>query len=80
LINYGPLRSGREIVFESLNAARRSLRKRFDTSIRAVAHVANYLMSRRRALRKEAIPDALNVTFDEKLSRHSLHVRQPTYT
>jgi hypothetical protein len=37
-------------------------------------------MSRRRALGKEAIPDALNVTFDEKLSRHSLHVRQPTYT
>jgi hypothetical protein len=61
LIDYGPLRSSREIVFESFDAACRSLRECFNTSIRAVAHVANYLMSRRCSLREETIPDTLHV-------------------
>ena len=61
MIDYSPLRSSREIVFESFNAARRSFRKRFNASVRTIAHVADNLMSRCRALSKETIPDALNL-------------------
>src|ERR1700754_4669081 len=79
VIDYRPLRPGRQVMFESLNTARRSFGPRFNTSIRTVAHVSNYLMSRRRALRKETITDALHFTFDQKLSRYSQH-SAPTYT
>jgi hypothetical protein len=61
-------------VFESFNAACWSFGKRFNTSISTVAHVTNHLMSRRRALGKETIPNPLNLTFDKKLSRYS-HVQ-----
>jgi len=71
MIDYGPLRPCRQIVFESLNITRRSFGPRFNTSIRTVAHVPNHLMPRRRALRKETITDSLHFTFDQKLSRYS---------
>ena len=61
-------------MFESFNAACRSLRERLDTAISTVAHVANDLMPRRCSLRKEPIPDSLNVTFDEKPSCY-LHLK-----
>jgi hypothetical protein len=64
-------------VFECFDTGRRSFGKRFDASVRTVAHVANYLMPRRCSLCKETVTDALNLTSYEKLSRHTLHV---TYT
>src|ERR1044072_2220530 len=74
LIDYSPLRSSHKIVLERFNTTRRPFRKRFTTSVRTVAHVSNYLMPRCRTLRKEAIPDALNLPSNKKLSRHTLHV------
>jgi hypothetical protein len=74
LINYSPLRSRNKIVFECLNTARQSFGKRFNASVRTVAHVANYLMPRCCSLCEETIPDALNLASYEKLSRHTLHV------
>jgi hypothetical protein len=71
LIDYRPLRSSRKIVFESFNAACRSLSECFNTSISTVAHITDNLMSRRCSLRKETIPDPLNFTFDKKLSRYA---------
>src|ERR1700752_110830 len=71
LIDYRPLRPRREILFESFNTARRSLRPSFNTAIRTVAHVTHNLMPRRRSLRKETITYSLHVTFDQKLSRYS---------
>jgi hypothetical protein len=77
LIDYSPLRTSREIVFECFDTSRRSFGKRFNASVRTVAHVADYLMPRRCSLRKETVTDALNLTSYKKLSRHTLHV---TYT
>jgi hypothetical protein len=71
MIDYRPRRPRRQVMFESLNITRRSLGPRFNTSIRTVAHVPNYLMPRRRALRKETISDSLHFTLDQKLSRYS---------
>jgi hypothetical protein len=70
LIDYGPLRARRQIVFESFNTIRGSFRKRFHTAIGAVAHVTNNLMPRRRALGKETVANSLHVTAYEKLSRY----------
>jgi hypothetical protein len=75
LIDHGPLRSSREIVLESFNAPGWSFSERFNTSIRAVAHITHNLMPCCCSLREETIPDALNLTSNEKLSCYSLHVR-----
>jgi hypothetical protein len=61
VVNYRPLRPGREIVFESFNTIRRSFGKSLDRSIRAIAHVTHDLMFGRRALRKEPVPDSLHI-------------------
>ena len=53
------------------NAAGRSFGKCFDRSVRAVAHVAHYLMSRGCSLRKEPVPYSLNFALYQKLSRYS---------
>src|SRR6476646_2494725 len=66
LIHYLPLRSGRKIVFESLDATRRSFSKRLDASIRTVAHVTDNLMTRGRALGKETITNSLHFTSHQK--------------
>src|SRR5215467_4364316 len=79
LIDYGPLRPRRQIVFESLNARRRSFGKRFHTAIRTVAHVTYNLVPRRRALREETITDSLHFTTYQKLSRYS-QAQTPIYT
>jgi hypothetical protein len=60
LIDYCPLWASNKIVFESLNAACRSFSKRFNRSIRTVAHVTNHLMSSGCALRKEPVPNSLD--------------------
>src|SRR6185369_115691 len=74
LIDYGPLWPSSKIVFEIFNAACRSFRERLNTAVSTVAHVANNLMPRRCSLRKEAIPDSLNVTFNKKPSCY-LHLK-----
>src|SRR6185369_13173762 len=60
LIHYRPLRSRREIVFESFDTTRWSFSKRLDASIRTVAHVTDNLMARGRSLRKETITNSLH--------------------
>jgi hypothetical protein len=58
-------------LFERLDTTRRSLGKRFYGSIGTVAHVTHNLMTRRRTLRKETIPDSLHISSNQKLSRDS---------
>ena len=62
-------------MFESFNAAGRSLGECFNRSVGTVAHVAYDLMSRGCSLRKESIPDSLNFTLYQKLSCYS-HARK----
>jgi len=62
MIDYSPLRSSHEIVFKGFDTTRRALGKRLDSAVRTVAHVADDLMSRCRALCKETIADALHLT------------------
>src|ERR1044072_1837260 len=71
LIDYSPLRSSHQIVLERFNTARRSLGKRFHASVRTVAHIADDLMPRCRALCKETIPDALDITSYKELPRYT---------
>src|SRR5215813_14845697 len=71
LIDYGPLRPRRQIVFEGLNVRRRSFSKRFHRAVRTVAHVTHNLVPRRRALGEETITDSLHFTTDQKLSRYT---------
>lgn len=61
-------------MFERFNAAGRSLCKRFNASVRTVAHVADNLMPRCGALCEVTITDALNLASYKKLSRDTLHV------
>jgi hypothetical protein len=62
MVYHSPLRAGHEVVLESLNTVRRSFSKRFDRSIRTVAHVPHNLVSRRCSLRKETITNSLHIT------------------
>src|SRR6185436_13710533 len=71
LINYRPLRPRCEIVFKRLDTTRRPFGQCLDAAVLTVAHVTDNLMPRRRALRKEPIPDSLYFTADQKLSRYS---------
>lgn len=73
LIDYRPLWSRREIMLECFDAVRWSFRERFYASIRTVAHVANDLVSRGRALRKEAVTNSLHITSYQKFSRNFQH-------
>jgi hypothetical protein len=70
LIDYRPLWTRRQIVFERFDAISRSFRKRFDTSVRTVTHVTDDLMARGCALRKETVTNPLHVASDQKLSRY----------
>lgn len=71
MIDYGPLRPRRQILFESFNIVRRSFGPRFNRSVRTVAHVTDDLVPRRRTLCKETVTNSLHVAFDQKLSRYS---------
>ena len=62
-------------MFESFNAARRSLGECFNRSVRTVAYVPYNLMSRGCSLRKEPVPDSLNFALYQKLSCYS-HARK----
>jgi hypothetical protein len=60
-------------MFESFDVLCGSFRKRFNRSIRTIAYVADNLMSSCGALRKKSIPDPLNITTYQKLSRYTRH-------
>jgi len=71
MIDHGPLRPRRQIVFERFNSMLRSFSKRFDATIRTVAHVTDNLMPRGRALREKTITNSLHFSAYEKLARYS---------
>jgi hypothetical protein len=62
-------------MFESFDVVRRSFCKRLNGCVIAVANIANNLMTCCRALRKESIANALNITPYQKLSRYTRHDR-----
>jgi hypothetical protein len=62
MVHHSPLRPGHEVVLEGFNTVRRSFSKRFDGSIRTVAHVPDDLVPCRCSLRKETITDSLHIT------------------
>jgi hypothetical protein len=68
-----PLWSSGEVVFECLNTICRTFGEGLDSSVRTVAHVANYLVPGRGALCEEAITHTLHIPSYQELSRHSVH-------
>lgn len=60
--------AGRQLVFECFDAFTRTFGDRLDATVGQVAHVADDLVPRRRALCKEAKADALHFPTDRKLS------------
>lgn len=67
-------RAGCQIVFESFDFGDGTFCERFNAAVRKVLHVADDLMSRRRALREEAIADALHVTADQEATRNATRI------
>jgi hypothetical protein len=59
-----------EVMLECLDLWRGSFSQRFDAAIGKVLYISNYLMPSRRALRKEAIANALHVAANQKAPRH----------
>ena len=67
---------GSEIVLEQFNILLRTFGQRFYAAVVQVLHIADHLMPRGRALRKEAIADALHVAADKKsASYHPGNIR-----
>ena len=56
-------------MLKRFDALRRPFGQSFDAAVIQVLHITNHLMSRRRALRKEAKADSLHVAADDKSSR-----------
>jgi hypothetical protein len=67
------LRPGGEVVFEALDALGRAFGEDFDATVGEVAYVADDLMARGDALRKETKAHSLNLSADEIVPR-DLHV------
>jgi len=77
LINYGPLRSGGKIVFETFNTICGTFSEHFDSPVRAVANVANNLMSRGSPLGKKTISNTLHLSaYQESSCYYRLHFRR----
>jgi hypothetical protein len=64
-------------VFELLDTVGGSFSERFNGSVRAIADVANNLMSRRGSLSKEAITHSLHLSTYQESSRHSSQSTTP---
>lgn len=54
-------------MLECFNIRRRTFGQHLDATVFEVLHIADHLMPRGRALRKETIADALHVASDKKL-------------
>src|ERR1700680_1432124 len=61
---------GGEVVLEQFDVLRRSLGERLHSAVIKVLHIADNLVPRGRALRKEAIADALHFAADKKSTSH----------
>ena len=59
-----------QLVLERLDALHRPFRERFDPTIVEISYEAHNLMTRRRALRKEAKTYPLHISANEESSRY----------
>jgi hypothetical protein len=67
------LRAGDKVFLKLLYSARQSFGNYFDASVRTISHLTQHLMSRRGALREEAITNSLHLAPYQKLPRHFRH-------
>lgn len=70
LRDHGKSRARGKIVFEGFNLSFRSFGYSLHGTVRAVAHIADYLVPRGGPLSKKAVAHSLHLAAYHKLSRH----------